>query len=589
MMPAASAPTSPGPRWGGLALVLLVLVAAIGAVTAGLREAHRAGAVGSGRDQAGGHMERCLVCHDVEEESPGGVHAADALGCSSCHLGNPLALDADRAHVGLEREPGALSTVARTCGREGCHEREAALVVPSLMATARGIVAVDRWAFGEAPVPDGSTGVAEVLGSAQPTPAEDHLSRLCTGCHLGTRAVNRDDAQRGASGCAACHSEPALESSGSPHVPVDAHVPDSRCLGCHSRSARISLAYQGLAEVRPKETGVDATLLFDGRLGRHLPADVHSEAGLGCVDCHPYPDLMGDGHLYAHQEEQVAVSCESCHEAADAFDVVASSEMTDPITRDLLRLRGQDLPATELLRTTRDGVVLWTVQGSSSGVSWSQVSKGDGVKHSIKPVPDDAEHDLEGHEALSCQACHSAWIPWCGDCHTAFDPTSEQWDFGRAALSPGAWVESASRFGVEEPALALRRDRVVPAAPGMVMSLQAGAAGGQSLDRRWYAAWDPHTTRKEARTCDGCHRSAHALGLGDPAWTTRQAGEPAAGTRTDLRSFANAELERILRAGACTPCHDRADDAIYVGFEASYRKVAKRRGRCLWDGTVPAP
>ena len=65
-------------------------------------------------------MERCVTCHVRPEEDPGGAHARAAVGCSSCHLGNPFAFDKARAHAGMEPEPGALRSVERTCGRSGC-------------------------------------------------------------------------------------------------------------------------------------------------------------------------------------------------------------------------------------------------------------------------------------------------------------------------------------------------------------------------------------------------------------------------------------------------------------------------------------
>jgi hypothetical protein len=106
------------------AAILVAIVAAVALIVAAVRESCREAATGRGRPIAGGRLERCVTCHDRPGESPGGAHAAQALGCEPCHLGNPLAFDEDRAHEGLEREPGALDNVARTCGRQGCHPRE---------------------------------------------------------------------------------------------------------------------------------------------------------------------------------------------------------------------------------------------------------------------------------------------------------------------------------------------------------------------------------------------------------------------------------------------------------------------------------
>jgi hypothetical protein len=43
-----------------------------------------------------GFLEMCLSCH--KDEKPDPAHAAQMLGCSPCHLGDPKAIDKDKAH-----------------------------------------------------------------------------------------------------------------------------------------------------------------------------------------------------------------------------------------------------------------------------------------------------------------------------------------------------------------------------------------------------------------------------------------------------------------------------------------------------------
>ena len=59
--------------------------------------------------------------------------------------------------------------------------------------------------------------------------------------------------------------------------------------------------------------GAAATTLHDGRPACRAEADVHRLAGLSCIDCHLHTDLMGDGHEWEHEEEQVEITCEACH------------------------------------------------------------------------------------------------------------------------------------------------------------------------------------------------------------------------------------------------------------------------------------
>ena len=588
----------------GLLLALAGLLVALG------RERQRATALGRGPDRAGGKVERCVTCHVRPEEDPGGAHASTAVGCSSCHLGNAFAFDKARAHAGMEPEPGALRSVARTCGRPGCHVREAQRVATSLMARASGIVSVDRWAFGEIVEPRGAATMSETLARKNPSPAERHVAKLCGGCHLHALRGNRDDAIHGnGSGCSACHVARKLPGAvPRPHPPVDARVTDDRCLGCHSRSGRIALTYEGLYEVEKLQAGPcgdAATTLHDGRPACRAEADVHRLAGLSCVDCHLHTDLMGDGHEREHEEEQVEVTCEACHGPVPDGGETTWGEVTDPISRDLLRQRGETRPGEERVRLGRRGTPLWNLRPSGAG--WVTLRKGQGVALATKPTPADANHRLRGHERLACSSCHAAWAPTCSTCHTAFEADGKQWDFARAAETPGRWIESSHGYAARAPALAVRPDgRIAPAMPGMVMDLDATSAGGPKRSLRLYASLDPHSTGKKARDCASCHLSSWALGLGtgtldlsgpepsfrpatpaaeDPrmasdAWTHLDAGQPGVGTRVGLRSLDAVELRKTLAAGVCLPCHKVASDPVYRDFAASKARLERGGTGC---------
>lgn len=659
-------------------LVVALLLALAGLLAALGRERQRASALGPGPDRAGGKVERCVTCHVRPEEDPGGAHARAAVGCSTCHLGNALAFDKARAHAGMEPEPGALRTVSRTCGRPGCHVREAGRVATSLMARASGIVSVNRWAFGEIPEPTSTATMAETLAKADLSPSERHLGKLCGGCHLNALRGNRDDAIHGnGSGCSACHVARRLPGAvPRPHPAVDARVTDDRCLGCHSRSGRIALTYEGLYEAEKGQAGAcgaAATTLHDGRPACRAEADVHRLAGLSCVDCHLHTDLMGDGRAWEHEEEQVEVTCEACHghvgtdgeagdgggrggeEGKDGRDHADGrgsadgrepgrerestwSAVNDPISRDLLWQRGETRPPEERVRLGRRGTPLWNLRPSADG--WVTLRKGQGVALATKQTPADANHRLAGHERLTCSACHAAWAPTCTTCHTRYESGGTQWDFAKASETAGRWAESSDGYAARPPALAVRPDgRIAPAIPGMVMELDATAAGGPKISRRLYASIDPHSTGKKARDCASCHNSSRSLGLGtgtlslspagpafrpatpvapappaastlpvtpaanatlstpsvpaspttpaadDPrwaadAWTRLDAERPGIGTRVGLRSLDRAEHHRTLAVGACLPCHREARDPVYRDFPASNARLARGATRC---------
>ncbi len=582
----------------GTGIALLVIVALVARVMLGGATPAPAVAKASGAPTP---TDRCVVCHDKPSEDPGGAHAAALIGCASCHLGDPRATTAKAAHVGMEPEPGALSSADKTCGK--CHGRELDRVRTSLMATARGVVAVDRWAFGETATPDGTQTMPDVLAAAKPTPAEDHLRRLCGGCHLASRKDNRDDAVRGVgSGCSACHVATGVATNR--HPGILGAPPDRQCLGCHSRSARISLSYQGLAEVSGPgaDSCQDPIKLFDGRAGCRQDDDVHHRAGIACTDCHLHTELMGDGTAHLHAEQQTELRCETCHgPTRDA----SWSRVTDPITRDLLRIHKQRRDPDEKQRAGRRGTPVWNLRPEAGG--WKLEAKAGGRSWPVRPTPRDAEHALRGHERLTCSACHAAWIPTCTSCHTSFDRARQQWDFGRAALAPGAWTETNHGMGTATPGLAVRADgRIAPAAPGMIATLDARAAGGPLRDLRAVSVFDPHTTATRARDCASCHASSSALGLGagelalgadgprfapahpDPdrpgvasdGWTRLLPARPATGTRVGARGLDAREQRRVLRVGVCVPCHDKPGDPVWTDFERSLTRLAAGGTRC---------
>ncbi|MCC6622517.1 MAG: hypothetical protein IT385_14730 [Deltaproteobacteria bacterium] len=606
---------------GGAPRSLALALVGVGAVTAALVAAGVALLTTQGPRPGAGQgsgsparVDGCLACHTSPSEDPGGAHAAAIVGCEACHLGDPDAETADAAHRGMEPEPGALRTAARTCGR--CHARELERVRTSLMTTGRGLVAVDRWAFGEAPIPDGDRTLADVLAAADPTPAEDHLRRLCAGCHLGTTRDNRDDAiVEGASGCSACHAPAApIRPEGATllrHPPVDSRVDDRRCLGCHSRSGRIALGYQGLFETAGAgaEACADPVTLHDGRTGCRTTPDVHHRAGLACVDCHVHNELMGDGTSYAHEEQATEVRCETCHGSATApAPTTTWAAVTDAITRDLVRQRGLSITDDARVAVGQRGTPLWNVAVASSG-NLTLSGKLDGRVHPVRPTPGDLDHARPGHERLTCASCHDPWAPRCATCHTTYDPAGVQWDFGAAAERPGRWHEANEGMGVAPPTLGVdARDRIVPTMPGMI-----GTLAGRPL--RLHALIVPHTTRREARACTSCHADAIALGLGagaldltgdavrftpvhlDPTvpgesaardrWVALFPEAPGQTTRVGGRSLDAREQRRVLTVGACLACHDAAH-ALWRGpFGPALDRLA-RGGAPACAGRVTA-
>ena len=494
----------------------------------------------------------CDACH-----TGGGVpHGAAPIACDTCHGGDPAAVTADTAHAGMRVRPGELDNASASCG--GCHPAQFAGVDASLMHTGAGMVAVTR-ALLDA---DNRTSTGpprlDALGEGV---ADSLLRRLCASCHLGQprSGVPQDAVSARGGGCLACHLH--VDPAGG-HPRLSLAVGDQACFGCHSRSGRIALNYVGLAEVDPPVTADGwrgLARLSDGRLVEHRQDDVHHRAGMGCVDCHTGPGLMGltDG---------IDIACTDCHDNhRPRLRVRTWPESQRAMLR---RVPFAATPDQAFLQTAR-GTPLWHIELRGDEV-WLHPKSG-AAPLRVSQAGVDHAPEAAAHRALSCDACHATWAPQCYGCHVSFDPADSQWDHVAHREVPGAWHEQ--RWGIRNalPPLGRAADgTVIPVVPGMIATVVHPDLGEARFIRR-FAGLAPHTTGK-ARACDSCHGAPAALGLGAgdlvvgddgvnfvpatprlqdglpaDAWTDMTGRVPATRLSTDPRPFAAAALQRLLR------------------------------------------
>lgn len=507
----------------------------------------------------------CLSCHQPHGPVAEDPHAFLEDRCSSCHLGNPDALEAVSAHAGMVVSPGQSADLDATCGV--CHSAHAETVRSGLMHTGRGMANVTRFTFGEQATPEGHGDLSQ-LGHS---PADSLLRKLCASCHLGQPLHQIETVQpigKRGGGCLACHLPHVY---GPDHPVLTAKVGDENCVGCHSRSGRVALNYAGLAEVddtalrRPDTSGLG--YLEDGRLiDQHAP-DVHHRAGLGCVDCHTVRDLMGPTDAFMHGSDAVDIQCRDCH--ANTRPRVRLADWPG----DLLPLKSRipfaaadDQP---FLVTQRRGTPLWHIEVLPEGHRLHRKLQGGSV--AIPSIDDDHHLESGAHERVTCSACHSQWAPQCYGCHMSYDPDGRQWDHVEREITPGYWQEA--RWGVrnDRPPLGVNQhDRIVPFIPGMIRTIEH-PDWEETRFRRLFAPVSPHTTGP-GLTCAQCHRSPTALGLGegllswrDGRWTLESShpslldgmpedsfvtldGRQAETTRLGARGFNPEELRRILEA-----------------------------------------
>jgi hypothetical protein len=588
--------------------------------------------------------EGCLVCHRGVT-GLGNSHRPEAVGCASCHGGDVFTLDKARAHAGMQTIAGNLASAVRGCGQAACHATIVPRLERSVMTTMSGIVAVDRDVFGEA---TGASGTAPPhVERLSRTDADTHLRQLCASCHLGaTKSAlgpNGEDTRGG--GCNACHlvySAEAREAlaryeAGKLRGPADAptvhpalslDIDDGQCFGCHSRSGRISTSYEGWHEMHeaPAEVMRPAAVspsrfrtLEDRRVFERVMPDIHQQRGMDCIDCHTSVEVMGDGVAHGRKSEQLRVRCEDCHAAPGARMLVVPAAAIDPESRRILGVRAWPGPVPSHHARTPAGDTLVNVVLDPAGVP-HLVRKRTGELRTLKasaPVCVEGR----GHTRLSCGSCHTAWAPRCPTCHTGFDASAEAYDWVDDANVRGAWKEESGPFAADLPTLGVRRlppesngrrEVIDTFVPGMILTIDRRGAPGKSaspLFRRLYARIEPHTTRREARSCQSCHNDPVAIGYGrgelryerTPAggrWTFRPASPPVPedglpadawipflgsrpgglSTRDDVRPFTVEEQRAILKVGACLTCH-RADSPVMRGSVLDFASVLARRSR----------
>jgi hypothetical protein len=265
-------------------------------------------------------------------------------------------------------------------------------------------------------------------------------------------------------------------------------IDDHTCAGCHQGSNRMVMQYWGirLDQNQDVRRGVqypanpvtfrttrDDTRLFDPAVGNRTfngrnhnqyllfedydgdgrddtPADVHYEAGMGCVDCHGSVDLHGNvqapngGDIVSRMGHAITIRCEDCHGTATAYANTVTGENYARQTATL----GVDSEGNPLRHVERD----------SAGDFWL-TSKLDGRRHYIRQVRDVIVNSGKTHpttgeaiytamgsfamgrddgdpatgigsqqtggphggfshlDSMNCAACHSSWSNSCIGCH----------------------------------------------------------------------------------------------------------------------------------------------------------------------------
>jgi len=586
-----------------------------------------------------GRREGCIACHQMSGFTE--PHDPEKIGCFSCHLGNAFTLNKNAAHKGMILIPGNLSDAKFTCGTSQCHPDIVPRINNSIMTTMSGVVSVDNFVFEESTSPSIQSHVKDLAG----TDADSHLRNLCASCHLGNEKIELgpiDELSRGG-GCNACHlnyNKDAIEQLNvyiesnvkrlkaieykeqmvdfpRVHPNLNLQITSDHCFGCHSRSGRISTNYEGWFETLPSEQEIaDKKVyrtLMDGRVFRKNKPDVHFEKGMECLDCHLAQEVMGDGNLYLHKEDQVKIQCIDCHSNQSSNKM--SFDELDYESRKIVDLRKSRRENQDFLVTEKSELPLISSYITSSNEKYL-ITKTSKDSLPLKP-PAFVCTEGKAHQRLSCNSCHNEWVSHCVGCHTEYNPNDDGFDLLSNKDIEGSWVEHAADFYVDYPVFGVKKDSksgketIDTFIPGMIITIDKMKNDkNKKIFKRLFAPTFSHTINKKGRSCKSCHNNSLALGYGKGelvyqvngkagSWKFKpkyenleddnlpkdawigflQTRNEISTTRTNTRPFTVEEQKRILLVGACLTCHDEKSktsmESLY-DFEKLLARISKK-------------
>jgi len=573
-----------------------------------------------------GRKESCLACHN-DTHGFTDSHKPEAIGCFSCHGGNPFATAKAQAHRKMVLIPGNLATAKQSCGTTQCHPEIVERVPTGLMSTLSGMISVDRFVFDEQNNPDDLTDVHKLENSA----ADKHLKNLCVNCHLGNPKTEYGavkETSRGG-GCLACHLNYSAEAEKDladsrnkivkSHPSISLQVSNNHCFGCHSRSGRISTNYEGwhetTLEAKQMPDSSNYRLIENARVFIKKQEDIHHQLGMECIDCHHSYELMGDGKHYAHEEDQQDVQCIDCH--FDGKPKTINPDKLDNESALIAALRFGSIEKKKYLVTGKHNHSLINTSVESDSVYL--ITKNSKKKMGMKP-PAEVCIRNKAHKNLSCSACHTSWAPSCIGCHNSYDPTEPGYDMIQNKKIRGSWVEYIGSYTAKLPALGIRTmkngEEIIPVSPGMVLTIDKKSYTKNENDslifHRLFAPVAPHTTSAKGRTCKSCHNNPEALGFGEGELTYRTVNgkgewtfEPkyendvnddlpadawtgflknrlgVVSTRTNVFPFNIEKQKKILAVGSCLTCHDENSKVMKESLNHFEELMKKRSSKCI--------
>jgi len=310
----------------------------------------------------------------------------------------------------------------------------------------------------------------------------------------------------------------------------------------------------------------------------HLTEDIHYSKGMLCQDCHTSNDMHGDGFMVGANLGAVEIECQDCHGTtkkypwelplgySDEFSMQEKRGKPRGVTKTLAEyLKKGAIPkdigegfllsarGNPLTKVTKHGDKVIVHLSSGKDITLTPLKK---LKQEEKLSKEGlvAMDRIEAHNSkLECYTCHATWAPQCYGCHVKIDYSKgkQNPDYLSASkyhdvhgitgeknlkefLVDGKVTETRSYLRWENPALSINGEgRVSPTIPGCQTTITVIGKSGKALLQNHIfkipnvegageegqnaitmSQVQPHTISKKSRSCESCHTSKKALGMG---------------------------------------------------------------------------
>jgi len=358
-------------------------------------------------------------------------------------------------------------------------------------------------------------------------------------------------------------------------------VPSVQCEHCHNTNG-IGNEFEGLFSpaARPnsafQKIGLEKPVLY-GTEHEFLLPDIHRERGMHCIDCHVATDFKG-APASSELHSGVEIRCENCHGTPSTRPKGTLLVESEPRTKRLLASNAlnpnlkKKVNAGDEVLVNSGGAPLTHVKKEKD--KWVLFSRVTGKKHVIpllverKPA---AAHKIGRHiESMECHTCHARWSAGEWGMNVIQEDNLdlsrwEEWSFADPTLQNMLWDRDNQNTGMIDWLSAkwvgdkISGNRV----PSIILDLFAekdwntmilgkNQRGKYSIMKPRYQYFltdqnkvnrnpakrtlipitkdggpglillphTPHTIRTTGRSCESCHDSQTALGLGDPTRNT---------------------------------------------------------------------